>query len=304
MTNIDNLNENINNDLIKSNPYYDVFRFFVTFYEIERCINEHNKTKYNEINYDEIDYGNDDCDEIEFDEIEYNKKCCNQNVSGENNIDFISKYYLHYLGNKHIDDFFDYIENKTDYDIHKEEILNFIIKEPFFNILKISIITTLYPEELNLNIIMEEFEKLNSNKELNSNDFSNFILNKINNHTEEFNLNEISNNTKNELFQKILGDLVFSMLYSSIFSTVLSDTCDRYPNFFPLKKLGNKYIDYINESPDEINDRNYILVKCLMLKDFLNIYNNYESDPSLIFINIDDVKNNLKIFEEKLLLLN
>lgn len=51
-----------------------------------------------------------------------------------------------------------------------------------------------------------------------------------------------------------------------------SSTVQMYPHNFPLEKLGSEYIIELHKKE---NTRNYILVKCLMLKDFLKIYNNY-----------------------------
>ena len=191
----------------------------------------------------------------------------------------MSIHYLNYLGSKYINDkFFNHID--CDYDNYKEEFLQFIDKEPKYDEIKINSIIE-FDDDIN---IVDEFDLDRI-----------FTINK-----NKFDLNQMSYIEKNEFFKKFFGLLVFQNLYSSIVKSESSSTVQIYPHIFPLEKSGSEYVKYINELPKKEHTINYILVKCLMLKDFLKIYNNYKSDSSLMLINIDDVEKNLKNYEELL----
>jgi hypothetical protein len=96
--------------------------------------------------------------------------------------------------------------------------------------------------------------------------------------------------------------MIFVLIHGEVFQSENSDTYIKYKDSFPFEKLGNKYINYINEIPnDNISySFSYIAIKIEMLEDFLDIYENYINSPEINLINIENIKNNLQLFKNKI----
>lgn len=103
---------------------------------------------------------------------------------------------------------------------------------------------------------------------------------------------------KNEFINDLIGSISFGIIYNKFMHNAEQEFLlnVNQHDFLPLNDLGNEYINYINEKPSNLHNTNYILVKILMLEDFLDIYKNYSDTENIKLINIENVKKNLILF--------